>query len=197
MWLNNKFEHNVPNGVVKMDSARTVITALALACFAAPLAANPPKMDDLKPPQAFSDLLDCRKIADPQIRLACYDSRTAIVAEATQKHDIVVTDRAEIRQTKRGMFGFAIPTSRLFGGGDDDKGDELNRLDSTVASARHSRDGGWIVSLALGGTWEQTDSKALALAPKVGQKVAVTKGALGSFFVSIDGQIPIKMHRIQ
>ena len=154
-------------------------------------------MAEMKPPQAFVDLLDCRKIVDPQVRLTCYDSKTAIVVEATQKHDIVVTDRAEIRQAKRGMFGFAIPTSRLFGGGDDDKGDELNRLDSTVASARHSRDGGWVVSLAIGGTWEQTDGKALALAPKVGQKVAVTKGALGSFFVSIDGQTPVKMRRIQ
>ena len=191
------FARSVPNGGVKMDSARIAFTALALVWSVAPLAANPPKMADMKPPQAFSDLLDCRKIADPQVRLACYDSKTAIVAEAAQKHDIVVTDRAEIRQTKRGMFGFAIPTSRLFGGGDDDKGDELNRLDSTVASARHSRDGGWVVSLTIGGTWEQTDGKALALAPKVGQKVAVTKGALGSFFVSIDGQIPIKMRRIQ
>ena len=180
-----------------MGRASIAITVLALVWSTAPAAASPPKMAEMKPPQAFSDLLDCRKIADAQVRLACFDSKAGIVAEAAQKHDIVVTDRAEIRQTKRGLFGFAIPTSRLFGGGDDDKGDELSRLDSTVASAHHSRDGGWVVSLAIGGTWEQTDSKALALSPKVGQKVSVTKGALGSFFVSIDGQTAIKMRRIQ
>ena len=180
-----------------MNSTRIAITALALAWSAAPLAANPPKMPDMKAPQAFTDLLDCRKIADPQARLACYDSKTAIVALATEQHDIVVTDRAEIRQTKRGMFGFAIPTSRLFGGGGDAKDEEVNRLDSTVAAARRARDGGWVVALAIGGTWQQSDDKALALAPKVGQKVTVTKGALGSFFVSIDGQTAIKMRRIQ
>lgn len=180
-----------------MNSTKIAVTALALAWSAAPLAANPPRMPDIKAPQAFIDLLDCRKIADPQARLACYDGKTAIVAQATEKHDIVVTDRAEIRQTKRGMFGFAIPTSRLFGGGSDDsKDDEVNRLDSTIAAARHARDGGWVVSLAIGGTWQQTDDKALALAPKVGQKVSVTNGALGSYFVSINGQIAIKMRRI-
>ena len=180
-----------------MHRSRIAIIAAALVGIAAPVAAAPSKMPEMKAPQAFTDLLDCRKIADPAARLACYDSKAVIVAAATDKRDIVVTDRAEIRQTKRGMFGFAIPTSRLFGGGDDGKDEELSRLDSTIAAARHGRDGGWIVALAIGGTWEQTDGKELALAPKAGQKVSVTKGALGSFFVSIDGQIPIKMRRIQ
>ena len=180
-----------------MSSSRIALTALTLIWSAAPVIAGPAKLPEMRAPQAFTDLLDCRKIADPQARLGCYDSKAVIVADATDKHDIMVTDRAEIRQTKRGMFGFAIPTSRLFGGSDDGKDDELSRLDSTVASVRHGRDGGWVVALAVGGTWEQTDGKALALAPKAGQKVAVTKGALGSFFVSIDGQIPIKMRRIQ
>ncbi len=180
-----------------MYRSEIAFIASTLILVAAPVAAAPAKMLEMRAPQAFTDLLDCRKIADPAARLTCYDSKAMIVAEATDKHDIVVTDRAEIRQTKRGMFGFAIPTSRLFGGGDDGKDDELSRLDSTIASARRGRGGGWVVALAIGGTWEQTDGKELALAPRAGQKVSVTKGALGSFFVSIDGQIPIKMRRIQ
>lgn len=145
--------------------------------------------------QAFRELLDCRQIQDAQQRLACYDHHATVVAAAAERQDIVVTDKAEIRQTRRKLFGFALPSSSILDRGDD--GDETRRLESTVASARRNRDGGWIVQLAEGGTWEQIDSKALALSPKKGQKAIVTKGALGSYFVTIDGQAALKMRRTQ
>ncbi len=145
--------------------------------------------------QSFRDLLDCRQVQDAQQRLACYDRQVAIVAAASERQDIVVTDKAEIRQTRRKLFGFALPSSPILGR--DDDGEETRRLETTVSSARRNRDGGWIVQLGEGGTWEQIDSKMLALSPKSGQKAIVTKGALGSYFVSIDGQAAIKMRRTQ
>lgn len=145
--------------------------------------------------QAFRDMLDCRQVQDATQRLACFDRQAAIVAGAKERQEIVVTDKAEIRQTRRKLFGFALPSSSVLGS--DDSSAESSRLETQVASARRNRDGGWIVQLSEGGTWEQIDSRMLALSPKNGQKAIVTKGVLGSYFVSIDGQPAIKMRRVQ
>lgn len=144
--------------------------------------------------QSFRELLDCKRILDDQQRLACYDRAVTIVTAATERQDIIVTDKREIRQARKKLFGFSLPDSPLLGQPD---AEESSRLEAAIISARRNRDGGWIVQLAEGGTWEQVDSKALPLSPKTGQKVVVTKGALGSFFVSIDGPGALKMRRIQ
>lgn len=144
--------------------------------------------------QSFRELLDCKRILDDQQRLACYDRAVTIVTAATERQDIIVTDKREIRQARKKLFGFSLPDSPLLGQPD---AEESSRLEAAIISARRNRDGGWIVQLAEGGTWEQIDSKALPLSPKTGQKVVVTRGALGSFFVSIDGQAALKMRRIQ
>lgn len=153
--------------------------------------------DNQQPPQpkVLTDLLACRQIADPAARLACFDAQTAALAGATERSDIVVADRSEVERTKRGLFGFSVPSSSILGVGPDQQ--EVKRLETKVTGARRSRDGGWVVSVAEGGTWEQIDSKPLALSPKPGQKVVITKGSLGSYFVSVDGQPAMKMRRIQ
>ena len=151
--------------------------------------------DAPKQPQAFRDLLECRQIADPQARLACFDKQTAVLADADAKHQIVVADKAEVQRTQRGLFGFALPSSTILGS--DGSQEQVKRLDTTVVSARLGRDGGWIVALSEGGTWQQMDSRELPLSPKPGQKVVITRGALGSYLVSVDGQPAMKMRRIQ
>ncbi|WP_309750666.1 hypothetical protein [Novosphingobium sp.] len=147
------------------------------------------------PPKVLSDLLACRQIADPAARLACFDAQTAALASAAERSDILVADRQQVEEARRGVFGYAVGSSPLLdaAGG----GAEAKRLDTTVIAARRSRGDGWIIAMAEGGTWEQIDSKPLALSPKPGQKVAITKGSLGSYFVSVDGQAAIKMRRIQ
>lgn len=168
---------------------------LVALLIAAPLGAERPKTIPSAPPKAFSDLLECRRIADPQARLACYDAQAAVVAEATERRQIVVADRAEVERTRKGLFGYALPVSPILGEDGDQK--EAKRLETTVVSARRSRDGDWIIVLEGAGTWEQIDSKVLPLSPRAGQKVVVTKGAVGSYFVSVDGQSALKMRRIQ
>ncbi len=168
---------------------------LAALLLAAPLSADRPKAGPAAQPKVFSDLLECRKIADPQARLACYDAQSAVLADATEKRQIVVADRAEVEKARKGLFGFALPVSPILG--EDGEQAEAKRLDTTVVSARRSRDGGWIIVLTGAGTWEQIDSKVLPLSPRAGQKVIVSKGAVGSYFVSVDGQSALKMRRIQ
>ena len=174
--------------------AGILAAALGLAMAAAAPAAGGDKRQP-PTPKVLSDLLACRPIADPAARLACYDAQTAALAAAAERSDILVADRQQVEQTRRGLFGYALGSSPILDAAGD--GAEVKRLDTTVTSARRSRGGGWLITLAVGGTWEQIDSKPLALSPKPGQKVAITKGSLGSFFVSVDGQPAIKMRRIQ
>lgn len=171
------------------------LLGLAGLLLAAPLGADRPKAGPPAQPKVFSDLLECRKVTDPQARLGCYDTQAAILADAAEKRQIVVADRAEVEKTRKGLFGFALPISPILG--DEGEQQEAKRLDTSVVSARRSRDGGWIIVLAGAGTWEQTDSKVLPLSPRSGQKVVVTKGAIGSYFISVDGQSALKMRRIQ
>lgn len=171
-------------------------TGLIVVLFT-PASASAAKPNDSAPlPAIYTALLDCRSIAETQARLACFDAKAAALAAATAQRTIIVTDKEELRKTRRGLFGFAMPSSGLLATavGQDE---EIKKFETTVTSARRNRDGGWIVALATGGTWEQTDSRELALAPKANQKVEITRGALGTFFVSIDGQIALRMRRIQ
>ena len=179
----------------KIRNGGIVATALAVLIAAAGPAAADDKRKPAPPPKVLTDLLACRQIADPAARLACYDAQTTALATATERSDIVVADRQQVEQTRRGLFGYAAGEAPLLGVGGD--GAEAKRLDTKVTSSRRSRDGGWIITMAEGGTWEQVDSKPLALSPKPGQKAAITKGSLGSYFVSVDGQAAIKMRRIQ
>lgn len=174
--------------------AGILVAMLGLAVAAAAPAAGGGKRQP-PTPKVLSDLLACRPIADPAARLACYDAQTAALAAAAERSDILVADRQQVEQTRRGLFGYALGSSPILDAAGD--GAEVKRLDTTVTSARRARGGQWIIAMAVGGTWEQIDSKPLALSPKPGQKVAITKGSLGSFFVSVDGQPAIKMRRIQ
>lgn len=172
-----------------------VVTPLVAAIGLASLPAVAKDKAPPAPPKVLVDLMACRQIADPAARLACYDSQTAALASATERSEVVVADRQQVEQTRRGLFGFALPVSPLLDG--DGKGEEVKKLETLVVSARRARGGGWIITVADAGTWEQTDSKALPLSPKPGQKVVITRGALGSYFVSVDGQAALKMRRIQ
>jgi topoisomerase IA-like protein len=55
---------------------------------------------------------------------------------------------------------------------------------------------GFRVSLQDGTRWAQTDGKAIALEPRVGHKVLVKRGALGSYLMSIAGQPGVKVQRV-
>ena len=146
-------------------------------------------------PAVVSGVLACRTIADSTARLACFDDRVKAFEDAKNRRQIVIVDEPEIRTARRGLFGFSLPKLKIFG--NDDAEDELKRLETTITDVGHARDGNWLISLAEGGQWLQTDLRVLALSPKLGNKVSITRGALGSYFVSINGQPAIKMSRVK
>jgi hypothetical protein len=168
-----------------------VITAgaCALAFSATAQAAKPVQVGTAIQVQR---LMDCRSIADAQQRLACFDKEAASMSAAIASKDLVFVDKEKARAAKRSLFGFSIPNfGGLFGGGDD----EISQIESTVTRTARNVDGGWVIYLADGSVWSQTDDWP-GLDPRPGKKVVVKRAALGSFRLSIPGQNGIKVKRI-
>jgi hypothetical protein len=143
------------------------------------------------PPPVFQAVLDCKAVADSTERLSCYDRSVAAMEIASNSKDLVIADRSTMREAKRGLFGLSLPKIKLFGGDDSE---EVTEIESTVASYRAARDGFIILELADGARWKQTEGRQQY--PKVGDKVRVRKGALGSFFASIDDDPGVKVIRL-
>lgn len=171
---------------------------LALAAPVALCAGAAVAKDKTPPPQpqAYKDLVQCKGIADPAARLACYDTQVGKLEQAAASGDVVLADRASMRETKKGLFGFKLPTLGIFGGGSDDK-DEVNTLEGAVAQAKKFGYGSWRITLADGSVWEQTDDEKLIFDPVKGNKVKVYKGALGTYRMNVDGQRAIKVRRVE
>jgi hypothetical protein len=176
-----------------MPRLRSFGFALAvLATAAGPLAAADKDPVGDTPPPVFQAVLDCKTIADPAARLTCYDKAVGEMDAARAKKDLVVTDRATVRETKRGLFGLTLPKLKLFGGGSDD--DDVTEITSKVTAIRMAPDGFPILTIEDGARWKQTDGRNTF--PKVGSTVRIRKAALGSYMANIDGQVAVRVMRL-
>jgi hypothetical protein len=145
-------------------------------------------------PETFEALVKCRAIAEDAARLRCFDQASAALEQAAARRDVVIIDRAQVRQTKRTLFGLELPRLPFFGGGDD-KAEDVTQLDGIVASAFQNGNGRWVVRLEDGGTWAQTDDNPIAVWPKAGNKVVIKRAAMGSYMMRINGQPGVRAKR--
>jgi hypothetical protein len=153
-------------------------------------------------PDQLDAVIRCRAIADGAERLRCFDAAVGRLADATERHDIVVVDRAQVRETRRRLFGFSLPRIRLFGGGgdhDDNAGEaeEVRELRGVVASATsgRGRSARWVITLEDGGTWTQVDDRPLAIWPERGTAVVIRRGIVGNYMMEVAGQPAIRVRR--
>lgn len=169
-----------------------IITGLALIATPA-LAQGTPES---APPQIFSDLTKCRTIIEDAARLACFDNAATALSNAADKREIVVLDQAEVRKTRRSLFGFNLPKLPFFGNDRDDRPEEpeFQEINSTVRSIRGIGYGKFAIGIAEGATWQTTEP--LRGIPKVGDAVTIKKGMIGSYFLSVDGKRASKAMRV-
>jgi hypothetical protein len=148
-------------------------------------------------PALFEALVRCRAVAEAAARLQCFDDAAAALAQAAERRDIVVVDRAQVRESRRRLFGLALPRLPIFGGGGDGRADEeeITTLEGTIARASQDGFGHWIVRLQDESLWVQTDNNALALRPRPGQPVVINRGALGSYIMRVNRQPGIRVRR--
>lgn len=169
---------------------RIRIIAAGALVLAAPAAAGQ-KPAVKATPQQIERLIGCRAVTDPAQRLACFDRESATTADAIARQEIVAFDREKMQQTRRSLFGFSVPKLGIF---DNDK-DEIKQVEGVIAGVGHTLDG-VRVRLQDESRWAQTDGKPIALEPRVGDKVVIRRGALGSYSMSVAGQPGVKVQRL-
>lgn len=150
--------------------------------------------DPPAPPETYKRLVECRAIADPTARLACFDQQVAALQQAQERRELVIVDQKEVREAKKGLFGFSLPQVKLFGGGSSE---DVTELESTVASARQYTYGRWRIVLSDGAVWEQIDDEVMASDPRQGDRIVIKRAAFGSYRAKINGQPAIRVRRVQ
>ena len=168
---------------------------LAVAVVGAPaLADKKDKLQEARPP-VFEALVNCRSIADPQARLACYDTKVAAMDEAEKNDELVLADKETMKEARRGLFGFSLPKLKLFDNADG-KGEDVSELAAKITSAYQANPGKWTVVLDTGARWVQIDTQVLARDPKPGMEITIRPATMGSYFAKIGGQRALRMRRV-
>lgn len=172
---------------------RVLVMAVAAAALVAAPAALPAQKGKSKPrPEAFEALVRCRALTDDSERLRCFDAAAATLQQAAENRDLVVVDRKQIQETKRGLFGLDVPDLNPFGG---DDGVEIKSIEGVVRTAVQDGDGRWVITLEDNSTWAQTDSYPFAVNPKRGHKVKIVKASMGSYMMRVNNQPGVRAKR--
>jgi hypothetical protein len=170
---------------------------LGTLLFAATLAGGP---SAAAPPQgpgrvtALQKLADCRKVPEPDKRLACYDDAAATFDQAEAKGDIVVVDREKVRKVRRQAFGFTLPSLALFDRGD--KPEQVDEVTLAIEGARQDGGGKWTVVLEGGQVWRQIDTAEFTRDPRPGMTATIRRAMMGSYMMTVgNGHAAIRVHR--
>jgi hypothetical protein len=178
-----------------MRHARKTIIAFAVLQSVPAFGAEEP----IKIPAQVSALQTCRAKADAAERLACYDKAVDVLSAATASREIVVIDRAEVKTTRKGLFGFSLPKIGFLSGRAGDKEDERDEseLTSTVTSSRQFNREYWRITLADGAIWETTSTSRGFDDPKPGASVTVERGSLGAYWLTVGKRGRVQARRIK
>ena len=144
---------------------------------------------------ALDKLIACRGLADSTERLACFDRESGSFDQAERAGDLVVVDRQQVQQARRALFGLSLPSFTLL---DRSASPEpLDRVTTTIRSARRNAADDWVFELEDGSIWRQVDSENLGRRPVPGSPVLVRRGAIGTYFLSVDGARSLRVRREQ
>ncbi|MEO8811684.1 MAG: hypothetical protein ABI376_02075 [Caulobacteraceae bacterium] len=175
-----------------MANGTTIGWAAALALLAGgPALAAKPAPPGAAP--AVKAVLDCRAIVDGPARLACFDTAVAAMDTAQTTGDLVTLDKAQRRAARRQAFGLPLPSLAFLDRGE--RPEEADRIVARVAAARADPYGKWTITLDDGAVWRQIDDNLLPDGPHPGSTAVISRAALGSFFMKIDRQQAIRVHR--
>ncbi|WP_369025825.1 hypothetical protein [Qipengyuania sp. RANM35] len=141
----------------------------------------------------------CQGEADPTARLACFDAAAAAIVGATEKGELKIVDREEVRKTRRKLFGFSLPDFGIFGKKDKEGKDEeeIQELETTIASVSGSHGTGYTIRTAEGAVWRIDQVPRRLLEPKSGDKLLIKNAALSSYFIRINDQGGVKAVRVR
>ena len=130
----------------------------------------------------------CRSIPDAAARLACFDEAAAVLEASVKAKDIRIVDRSDVRKARRSLFGLNVPDLGVLGGADSGEREAFTEINTTVRAARAAANGRAEITLADEGAavWQTTDP--MPFPPKSGAKIRIRKGAMGAFFLNVEGR---------
>lgn len=152
-----------------------------------------PSAPDVSHAAVVQAISDCRKVADRDARLDCYDKAAGAFDQAQAQGQVVVVDREQVKTVRRQSFGFNIPSIAIFTHGPREE--PINNLTVQLASGAQGADGKWRLTTTEDAVWRQIDSNELYNPPHQGSTMAIRTALLGSFFCKIDGQSAIRCVR--
>lgn len=151
-------------------------------------------------PAPLDALLDCRALPGGPERLACFDRTAAALSAAIDERDLVVTDRQQRAANARKEFGrpvgAVVPAERERKDAEPARAAVPARIDATIARAARLANGRWSIVLDTGAQWQQADDRIFARDPRAGMKITITRAALGSYLGKVDGQIAVRLRRV-
>lgn len=178
-----------------MHSAKTAICVVTMVAVAtSPVAAQSDPAEAIDTPEVIDKLFECRAIAEPEARLACFDREVADVYEAQQSRELVIADRATVNEARRGLFGLKLPKIKLFGGGDDES--KVDQITAVLTDARRLSNGRYIFELEDGARWIQTEDGIGRKRFKAGDTIVIKNAALGSFKARVNNRNAGRVRRL-
>ena len=176
------------------DSRHTfaLTIAMASALVIPGAAAAQQEMTAAALPLQFSAVLDCRAIKADEERLACYDRTVAALDSARAAKEIFVADKAQIQETKRGLFGYAMPKVPVLG---DEDSEQINEITARVSASRNDANGRFILQLDNGSRWRQIETVDMRT-PRTGDSIVIKRAALGSYMAKINNQRAFRVQRL-
>ncbi len=180
----------------RLACAGLVVLVIAAMTAGAAGAAKP---SDKKRAAVLQAIVDCRPMTDTTARLACYDAAAAKLDEAEAAGQVVVVDKERAREVRKDIFGLQLPSLDIFNRGGGGKllsaAEDVDRLTETIRKASQQADGKWVFELQNGAVWRQIDNSEVLPDPRPGLRVEIRKGAIGSFFMKVEGKSAFKVHR--
>lgn len=180
-----------------MVKLSVIVVGIVLAFQAAPAFAAGDDPTQTRPvPEMLERLFECRKNEDPMVRLACLERQTAEIEAATNSRELVVADRAQIREAKRGLFGLSLPKLGIFGGGGAGDEERIDKIETSLQAASQAAGGKWLLVLEDGAKWLQSDSTPVLGSPRAGDALTIERGAMGSYMAKIGKKRAFRVQRI-
>ena len=179
----------------KSSAARGAVAAVALALTLVSVPANAQDSEADNP--YLQSLRACQAETDSSARLVCFDRAANEILSAEAAGDLRVVDRDAVRKTRRGLFGFSLPDLGIFGKGDDEKEEEINEIETTIAAVSGTYGTGYTIRTTEGAVWRISDVPRRLLEPKAGDKLTIKSGALSAYYLRIGDQSGVKGSRVR
>jgi hypothetical protein len=151
-------------------------------------------------PAPLDALLGCRALPGGPERLACFDRTAAALSSAIDERDLVVTDRQQRATIAKNDFGrpagATMPIERKADGAGPARTAVPSRIDAKIARAARLANGRWSIVLDSGAQWQQADDRTFSRDPRAGMTITITRAALGSYLGKVDGQVAVRLRRV-